>query len=245
MGGKHHREHKPLSNEEFAELPPKPDPETGQPFPPEAPTYTGPSLRPGQERAPMAGTPPRGAKAPDEMGRPLVWRVYGAKEGLRGLLFTLIIAAILIALPSLMRGQGFEAWTYWQMWVIAFVGAWLMADPMERRTVSAGADWIQWNRRPKWYQSRRDRTNYLKFYRLAEIEGYAAGAVLYLRMRDEDGRGIDRIRAELQSDRRIWDLVYNGILHSVANGAEINRSAIEMLRLENSVALEIRERHQH
>lgn len=95
----------------------------------------------------------------------------------------------------------------------------------------------------------------LKINSRAKIEGYAAGVVLYVRIVDEDGRGIDRTRTELHPDRRIWDLMYNGsstpsptaarmyngIKHSIANGCEINSLAIEMLHLENSPALRLRE----
>ena len=239
MAGKHHKERKPLSEVVSAKLPPKPDPETGLPFPPEGPVYVGPKLREGEVRGPMEGAPPRKAMPLEGMGRPLAWVVRGRKDGIKGLIFTLCVAAVVIALPSLFRGDGLEAWTVWQMWAVAFVGAWLMADPLNRETISAGADWVQWYKRPKWYQWRKREPHLVKTYRLTNIEGYAAGAVLYLRVVDEDGRGSDRIRSGLQPDRRIWDLVYNGILHSVAAGAEINSLAIDMLRLEGSPALQI------
>lgn len=53
--------------------------------------------------------------------------------------------------------------------------------------------------------------------------------------------GIARSFQELQQDRRIWNLVYNGILHSVANGATVSKQAIGILQLHNTPALQLRE----
>lgn len=239
-GGKHRREPERLSDGSFAELPPKPDPQTGQPFPPEAPFYSGPELPQNQERGPMAGSPPRRAAAPDAMGPALAWRQIGAKDGVRGYLWSLVILIVGMGIVSLLKGYGLDGLSFWQVWLIIIVGAYLMADPLTRQTISAGADWVQWKRRPKWYQRRRDRGTFLKIYRLTKIEGYGAGPVLYVRIVDEDGRGIDRTRTELHPDRRIWDLMYNGIQHSIANGCEINSLAIQMLHLESSPALRLR-----
>lgn len=237
--GKHRRESERLSNKSFTELPPKPNPQTGEPFPPEAPYYAGPDLPEGQERKPMTGAPPRQANPPEGLGPALAWRRYGAKEGVRGYLWALAILIVGITIVVFLQYHEFDWFLSWQIWLIITIGAYLMADPLARQTISAGADWVQWKRRPKWYQRRRDRGTFLRIYRLTKIEGYGAGAVLYVRIVDEDGRGIDRTRTELHPDRRIWDLMYNGIQHSIANGCEINSLAIQMLHLENSPALRL------
>lgn len=241
--GRHRREEKPLSERSFAELPPKPDPETGQPFPPEAGYYIGPDLPHEQVRGPMNGRPPRLASPPEGMGRTLAWRQIGARDALARVLSALVINVIIVAVISWLSDFQLRALEFWQMWAILAVFTYLMSDPLARQVISAGADWVQWKRRPKWYERRRDRGTFLKIYRLTKIEGYGAGAVLYVRIVDEDGRGIDRTRTELHPDRRIWDLMYNGIQHSIANGCEINSLAVEMLHLENSPALRLREAH--
>jgi hypothetical protein len=112
-------------------------------------------------------------------------------------------------------------------------------NPLGLQTISAGADWVQWHERENWYQLPWCKPYHLKTYRLTQIEGHVAGVNWHLRLWDEDGRSRDCPWVELQPDRRIWDLVYNGILHSVAAGAEINSLAIDMLRLEGSPALQI------
>ncbi|GAA3564826.1 hypothetical protein GCM10022222_55720 [Amycolatopsis ultiminotia] len=52
---------------------------------------------------------------------------------------------------------------------------------------------------------------------------------------------LTRSTEELQRDRRIWDLVYNGILHSVASGAQVGNQAIGILQLDKTPALKIRD----
>lgn len=240
-GGRHRREPNPLSDKSLKELPARPDRDTGRPFPPEAPYYIGPELPKDEPRGPMNGTPPRQATPPEGMGRALVWRQDGGKEGVRRYLWSLAVVIVGMTAVILLQYHSFDWVLSWQIWLIVVVGSYLMSDPLARQTISAGADWVQWKKRPKWYQWRRDRGTFLKIYRLTKIEGYGAGPVLYLRIVDEDGRGIDRTRTELHPDRRIWDLMYNGIQHSVANGCEINSLAIQMLHMENSPALRLRE----
>ncbi|MGH3949391.1 MAG: hypothetical protein ACRDSE_09735 [Pseudonocardiaceae bacterium] len=107
--------------------------------------------------------------------------------------------------------------------------------------MSAGADWVQWGMRKRWYQRRAHR-GYLKIYELVSVTADAAGPTLYLRLEDAEGNVLYRMRHALQGDRRIWDLLYNGILHSVANGAEIDTLAIGMLKLDETPALRLRDR---
>src|SRR5699024_8759270 len=55
---------------------------------------------------------------------------------------------------------------------------------------------------------------------------------LYLELAD-DSSFIELARVEWQPDRRIWDPVYNGILHSVADGATTNHNARGFLQLDS------------
>ena len=49
---------------------------------------------------------------------------------------------------------------------------------------------------------------------------------------DRDGRKLQTNISRLQDDRRIWDLAYNGILHSVVgNSADTNQLARKSLKL--------------
>ncbi|WP_211323112.1 hypothetical protein [Amycolatopsis palatopharyngis] len=129
---------------------------------------------------------------------------------------------------------------FWQVWVVAVVFAYLASGPLDYETTSAGSDWIKLDFNKRLY--RRARSGYLKIYELTTVEGYFAGGMLHLRIEDLDGHWLDRQVGDLQRDRRIWDLFYNGLLHSVANGAEINRVAVDLLSLNETPALRLRDR---
>ena len=57
---------------------------------------------------------------------------------------------------------------------------------------------------------------------------------IHLDLKDRDGREVRVNSSDVQEDRDIWDLVYNGMLHSVIiGGAETNgmvHSALEVPR---------------
>ncbi|MBK1785522.1 hypothetical protein [Prauserella cavernicola] len=128
---------------------------------------------------------------------------------------------------------GFLNARFWPLWLIPIVGAYLMSNPFNIDTVSAGADWVQWSR------SRLRRTNHLKTYELTKIRTSYGGGDLYLDLYDDE-RGMSRTFAEWHRDRRIWDLVYNGIVHSVAGGADIRPQDIGVLKLTHHPALRAR-----
>jgi hypothetical protein len=76
---------------------------------------------------------------------------------------------------------------------------------------TAGSDWVARNRR------------WVRTYELIEIT-YRARFGPRLRLQDSAGRTATIKIESLQGDREIWDLVYNGILHSViAGGARTDR----------------------
>ncbi|WP_216212492.1 hypothetical protein [Amycolatopsis aidingensis] len=72
--------------------------------------------------------------------------------------------------------------------------------------LAAGATWFQ------------HRTAWVDLYELTEIEIGAAGAKTMLRMRNASGQNVHVALNDLQKNQAMWDLVYNGILHSVVIG---------------------------
>ncbi|PXY17689.1 hypothetical protein BAY59_35760 [Prauserella coralliicola] len=137
------------------------------------------------------------------------------------------------AIVSLLNGIGLRLFEYWPTWLVIVAVSYLSSNPFNVDTVSAGADWVQWSR------SRLRKTTYLKLYELTKIRTSYGGGDLYLDLYDSE-RGMSRTFAEWHRDRRIWDLVYNGIVHSVANGADIRPRDIGVLRLTNNPALRLR-----
>ncbi|KID29118.1 hypothetical protein HQ32_03405 [Prauserella sp. Am3] len=158
------------------------------------------------------------------MGPTLVWWRDSPKAGLARAVSAAVILVVGTAVISLANDFGLEAFKHWQIWLIIAAGSYLMSNPFNVDTISAGADWVQWRR------SRLRKANYLKLYELTKIRTSYGGADLHLALYDDE-RGMDRTFAEWHRDRRIWDLVYNGIAHSVANGADIRPSDLGVLKL--------------
>ncbi|RZS36975.1 hypothetical protein EV193_106210 [Herbihabitans rhizosphaerae] len=116
--------------------------------------------------------------------------------------------------------DGGFGWTgHWLLWLLLAGAGWLGYASGHYHVMSAGADWF------------RD-GQFIKTYELTSvrISGYAGGWNLILK--DKDGREATTHYARLQSNPRLWDLVYNGILHSICDGASVNRDAVIKLRLD-------------
>src|SRR5207249_2037980 len=90
---------------------------------------------------------------------------------------------------------------------------------MRRAFYAAGADWV------------RNRKEWVKTYELTEIEMHLHRAGIELFLKDGSGRSFSSRLADLQANRDLWDLVYNGIRHSLANGAKANSYARNALKL--------------
>jgi hypothetical protein len=124
-------------------MPPRPDSETGEPFPPHGLSYfrgepRDPVDDPNREtRLSHKPSPPSGH------GPVLAWH----RESRHGKIATVVAsAAILIAgaaVISLLNDMGLGAFGYWQSWAIIVVGTVLMSSPFSYITYSAGADWLQ------------------------------------------------------------------------------------------------------
>lgn len=55
---------------------------------------------------------------------------------------------------------------------------------------------------------------------------------MHLDLKDSGNRSLQVRVDELQEDRDLWDLVYNGLLHStVVNGAKINHAVHSRLKV--------------
>ncbi|MBK1784430.1 hypothetical protein [Prauserella cavernicola] len=214
-------------------LPPRPDPETGKPFPPHAPGYTGNDKHP--EANPLRDiTLSRKPKPPAGLGTTLAWWRDSPKAGLARAAFAFALMVVGVAVIGLSGDGDLSIFGIWPIWIVIVVFAYLASNPFNIDTISAGADWVQSRR------SRFKRTNYVKVYELTKIRISYGGGDLHLAIYDNE-RGMDRTYSEWHRDRRIWDLVYNGIVHSVANGADIRPRDIGALQLRNNPALHLRE----
>jgi hypothetical protein len=217
-------------------LPPRPDSQTGEPFPPHGLSYFGgketrPEDNPYREiRLSYKPEPPPGS------GPVLAWHRENRHGKLATALAGLVILTIGAACISLLRGDGFAVLGYWQVWVIILAGTALASSPFTYLTFSAGADWLQVDH-VRWGVHRR---MWVDLYELKKIDASYGGTTFHLWLYDKD-IGLSRSFEELQRERRIWDLVYNGILHSVANGAQVSKQAIGILKLNETSALRLRD----
>ena len=69
-------------------------------------------------------------------------------------------------------------------------------------------------------------------YELVEVSGSYRSIDFGFDLVDQDGRHVRLSVMDIQASQRTWDLIYNGILHSVVvNGAQANKTARKMLQL--------------
>lgn len=217
-------------------LPPRPDSEIGEPFPPHGLSYMrgdapDPEFDSNRERRLSRKPLP-----PPGLGPVLAWH----RESPRGKVVLVLsgvgLMLVIVAAISVFSGSGLSAFTYWQMWVFVVVGTVLMSSPFSSMTYAAGADWLLVER-TRWGIKKR---MWVDLYELTKIDASYGGTTFHLWLYDKD-LGFGRSLEELQRDRKIWDLVYNGILHSVANGAQVSVQAIGILKLNETPALRLRE----
>lgn len=202
-------------------VPPRPDPCTGEPAPPAAPAYRGPDLptghNPGADR--RVGRRP----SPPPGSGPVL---CAYRPSLRGRAFRLLLAvAILVAgsaILSVLQGDGLALLSAWPVWPVIVIGAVLMARPYPVRTISVGSDWLQRSGR---------RREHVRLYELTRIEAGRAQPPVRLLLADSDQALLFRLD-ELQPDRAAWNLIFNGIRHSVATGARIDDAALRLLHLQ-------------
>lgn len=201
-----------------ADLPLKPHPIDGQPRPPQAPR--GDFSRPATHGSDY-DTDPTNAPAPPEGEGPVLARyrtsrVFGLKVA--AFMFVLTTVGVIAMHGFTMRWMG-----VWWVWVAILLCPVLAYFSLPGTACSAGAEWV-----------RRDRGGWVRLYELTKITAHYRSNALHLDFRDSAGHLMQISSTDLQSNPELWDLVYNGILHSViAGGAEISgrlHSALQVPR---------------
>lgn len=214
----------------YPALPPPPDSQTGEPFPPHGLGFRGDADKPVPEHDPYRETRLSDKPEPPEgMGPVLAWYKESKRGKLIGFLGGFAVLVTGATLISYLNGDGAFDWVkYWQAWVILSVGCLLATGPLTYLVYSAGADWFKFD--VVKFGIRR-RSTVIKLYDLKKITAEFGATEFYLKL--SDGKNsLDLTFLEFHYDRRIWDLVYNGILHSVAAGAQLNNIALERLELD-------------
>lgn len=113
--------------------------------------------------------------------------------------------------------------TNWKTWIFALVFSFLVSlfVVWAMAGLAAGSDWVRYGR------------EWVKTYELTEIKLGEPRSPNWLVLKDADDREFSMGLMMLQSNPELWDLVYNGMLHSVHHsGAIVNDGARERLFLD-------------
>lgn len=208
-------------------LPPRPDPATGHPRPPSAPLPDGVVTVPERTgSAPGALNPPEGMGPALESFQPSrsVSLVAGA------------IGGGIVALFLVLRDGGFDWASNAGLWAPIMVVCAVLYLGVRRTMITAGSDWLM-------------ARHWVRTYHLDAIRLDERARVTRLLLQDTDGRRVRVELADLCGNSKLWDLVYNGIRHSLAVGdVEVNEPAQHWLRLPslpNDQRLVERTEHRH
>lgn len=196
----------------ISDLPPVPDPITGQPRPPSAPR-----IHRGTEHTPTDRHPRNPPEPPDHLGPTLEWIQPTVRDQYTA---AILMAGITIAFFTITNGD--LRWIHWWgAWLIIATGAWMMFRTYGNVWTAAGATWVQW------------RSSWVDTYHLTRVRFSADGYSRVLRLKDVHGNEIRSFKiSDIQGNPDLWDLVYNGILHSVASGnCDIDAKTRRILRI--------------
>ncbi|TQF65785.1 hypothetical protein FK531_20360 [Rhodococcus spelaei] len=189
-----------------------PNPETGEPRPPHAPRLTARDRPTPTDRAPLKQPP-----LPDGAGPILEWSQYRRRDGWYATAGTWFLGAALLTANY----KNFDWITDWIYWPIFASALWFYPRVVRKSWLAAGATWVQNDR--AWVNT----------YELVKIELVINGIQRVIRLTDSSGRQAPAIDIkDIQPNIALWDLVYNGMLHSIANGnCEVTPRAQRVLKL--------------
>ncbi|WP_157183066.1 hypothetical protein [Sciscionella marina] len=199
------------------DLPPRPDPQTGEPQPPHAPIYHGDDRENAAARERSEQQKP---EPPPGEGPVLAWYQANRRHTVFGFFFGAVVVFLGICIVVWLKGGGFFGWMqYWYIWPIIIIGPLLAALTVRGNKCAAGAEWLRHNKR------------WVRIYELTKISLRRYTSDMELHLTDSNGRTVEVSTLLLQSDRLVWDLVYNGVLHSAANGATVTSAAKKALKI--------------
>nr|WP_246045175.1 hypothetical protein [Rhodococcus oryzae] len=131
-------------------------------------------------------------------------------------------ALLLVLVAFLVLKRGLDWLGYWWVWVVfAATVLWGLWTFRHGDWLAAGSTWVQQNK------------NWVNTYELTQIRFTVSGLNRALILTDSSGQNIHGlVIRSVQSNQPMWDLVYNGILHSVASGnCDISDKARAVLKV--------------
>ncbi|MQA86709.1 MAG: hypothetical protein GEV03_19270 [Streptosporangiales bacterium] len=192
-------------------LPPMPNRESGEPRPPRAPLDL--SWGSPEERERDGGRKPA---SPRGQGPVLEWFRSTRRDAIYGGIFMFLFGVGFLTL----RDWGLGWARVWWLWVLVVLFTLPVAIGLGRDRLAAGADWFSRTR------------SWVRTYELTSVRLVKAWGSDELELRDAHGGKVSVSLTNIQQKPRLWDLVYNGILHSVHSGRALtNQLARERLKL--------------
>ena len=182
------------------ELPPRPDAESGEPVPPEAPTVTAEGFN--EKRW------PRKVPAPPGRGPALA---YYRKRRRLAWLGGLIPASVVLLAAMLRDGVGVVG--HWLVWVFVIPAFAWSVFVNRANVVSAGSDWVMC--RKYWVDT----------YGLAKIDCRSQGLNQPVLVLEDAERSLEMPISLAEADRTLWNYVFLGMRHSAAGGAAVTLRA--------------------
>ncbi|GAB3283513.1 hypothetical protein [Parasphingorhabdus pacifica] len=199
------------------QLPPRPDPWAGEPRPPRAPGFIKWDKPPKDQDSERDRSERRKPQSPEGCGPVLEWYRHSQRYAIS----MGVVGTVLIGFGIGVR-QGLDySWlgSGW-MWLFLAVAGLGFYGIFRKVGAAAGADWLKVGRM------------WVLLYELTEIKARHRGASMHLDLKDSGNRSLQVRLDELQEDRDLWDLVYNGLLHSVLiNGATTNHTVHSRLKV--------------
>lgn len=193
---------------------PKPDTTTGEPRPPRAPVLTTWKTE-GKTNPARAKFPP----APAGEGPLLEWYQATQSEAVKAGFALTALGVIFLCLLD----WGFAWMATWWLWLCIVWPPIVFYFLGRSSGFSAGADWFATSEK-----------SYVRLYELktVKLEYQAGGQSIGIELTDVHGGYAGAPLRQLQRKRALWDLVYNGIAHSVLKGAATaNEQALDKLEL--------------
>lgn len=194
-------------------LSPRPNPATGLPRPPHAPLPDGVVTEPDR-----TGPTSRLPAPPEGMGPVL----ESFRPSHLVSVFAGLIGAGVVALFLILRDGGFGWASNVVLWAPIAVVAVVLYVSVRRTVITAGSDWLM-------------AKSWVRTYELSAIRLDSRSNVTRLTLQDKTGRRVNVELADLCGNSKLWDLVYNGIRHSLASRGErvspaVARSAVNVQR---------------
>lgn len=192
-------------------LPPKPGIETGLPRPPRAPVDSGSGSGTGEQNERHKPSPPPG------QGPVLEWYKGSRRRSVGAALGGMAVVVVGIAIK---QGGSWDWLSIWWVWPSIVLVGLLVGLSVRASSCAAGADWFAVGK------------NWVHTYELASVKIRTPANYRELRLEERSGKKLSVKLLTAQENQDLWDLVYNGILHSVVEGnAETNALARRALKL--------------